>query len=74
MKNGCKVKGPFFHQTRRAVLALEYLDDAYQVFKSACKSHKVEYAMSSLELLMKKIPLGTTDKAMSYSELALHGK
>ena len=56
------------------MLALEYLDDAYQVFKSACKSHKVEYAMSSLELLMKKIPLGTTDKAMSYSELALHGK
>lgn len=41
LKNGCKVQGQFFGQTRRAVIALEYLDEAYQVFKSSCKTRKV---------------------------------
>ena len=51
LKNACKVKGYFFGQTRRAVIALEYLDDAYQVYKSACRGHKVSSEIIEFVLL-----------------------
>lgn len=53
LKNGCQVKGQFFGQTRRAVIALEYLDDAYQVFKSACKRHKVSHTVRIYIFIIK---------------------
>lgn len=66
LRNACNVKGYFYYETRRAVNALVYMDQTYEIFQALCKARKNEpkepvFKMREFLFLLKDLKLINND-------------
>ncbi|KAL8580369.1 hypothetical protein ACOMHN_037468 [Nucella lapillus] len=66
LRHACNVKGYFFYETRRAVNALVYMDQTYEIFQNLCRPRKYApkepvFKMREFLFLLKDLKLINND-------------
>ncbi|XP_076440634.1 radial spoke head 10 homolog B-like isoform X2 [Babylonia areolata] len=66
LRYACNVKGYFYYETRRAVNALVYMDQTYEIFQNLCKPRKYApkepaFRMREFLFLLKDLKLINSD-------------
>nr|KAG5709598.1 hypothetical protein BaRGS_001648 [Batillaria attramentaria] len=66
LRNACNVKGYFYHETRRAVNALVYMDQTYEIYQALCKPRRYApkepvFKMREFLFLLKDLKLINND-------------